>query len=93
LLKKHLRNGGKSIADLTSELYEPTSFGKRIYSNRETPKGEIEMRPPKKTAPNLNQTLPHPPSISKNQETPINPKNRKYLEISNARYTHIPKPI
>ena len=84
LLKSHIRTGGKSNADLEGDLYEPTSFGRCTYTNstRESPRGsgiisdQIDMRLPKA---DLNQTLPHPPSTGKQES---NPKNRKYLELS-----------
>jgi 5'-AMP-activated protein kinase catalytic alpha subunit len=37
LLQKFVREGGKSAADMASDMFEPMTIGKRLYTLRETP--------------------------------------------------------
>ena len=88
-MKKHIRNGGKSLADMSSDLFEQSAYpvGRLAYSNRESPRTKP---PPHKRHTHqgnggnaLNNTLTHPPT--KQLDFPPNPKNRRYLDsIQNA---------
>lgn len=85
LLQKYVREGNKSIADLASDLFEPMTIGRRLYTLRETPNihlDKLDTQSIKLPSQILGQTLPHPPAERKTQEAPSNPKNRKYLNLS-----------
>ena len=95
LLQKYLREGGTSAADLGSDLFDPITIGKRLYTLREAPKLPTEKSDKADMVPTaslqfpkqgLAQLQPHPPADRKTQEPGIRTKNRKYLDISTSKY-------
>ncbi len=85
LLKKFLRDGGKSPADLSSPLFEPITIGRRLHTLRETPNVQLDKLGVQSISLASGTLPPHPPGEKRPDASSSGLKNRKYVDPSDIK--------
>ena len=82
LLQKYIREGGTSLADISSPLFEPVTIGNQLHTLRNMEKNSSN----KKMKPIITMN-PYTSDINKTHE---HPKNRRHI---NTDYIYMPEDI
>ncbi len=90
LLEKHIREGGLSDADLSSDSFEPQTISKRLHTLRDSSNPRREPTQPCPPVPTSTTTPVLVPRLPQGERKTAHEgpgqKNRKYVPASDTRY-------